>query len=35
MSGVVVDTSVVVKRLIREELSEHARALFNETLRGG
>jgi predicted nucleic acid-binding protein len=35
MSGVVIDTSVVIKRLIREELSEHARALFHENLRGG
>jgi predicted nucleic acid-binding protein len=35
MSGLVIDTSVVIKRLIPEDFSEHARALFAASLRSG
>ena len=35
MSGVVIDASVAIKRLIREEFSAQARALFDRSVRGG
>ena len=35
MSGVVIDASVVIKRLIGEEFSAQARALFDRSVRSG